>query len=276
MRTMTTSTSNMNQLSAAEFKKVKEIIYNYCGIDLQQGKEALVQSRLMKRVRRLGLQNISEYFKYLGNDASGVEFLNMVDVITTNKTSFFRENKHFDFMRAVVLPKAAGRDVKWWSAGCSTGEEPITCGITLHEARKEHAWSSVKILATDISREVLTIAKNGIYPTQRMEDVPAPILKKYFEPTYEGHYQIIDSIRDMITYGRLNLMENWPMQGDFQIIMCRNVMIYFDRKTQQELVNKFHALIEPGGYLFLGHSESISADNKNFKNVAPAVYQKLE
>lgn len=261
------------KLKDNEFQTVRKIIHNYSGIFIQEGKEALVQSRMMKRVRKLGMKSFAEYLAFVESDKSSGEFLALVDVITTNKTSFFRESKHFDFIRSEVLPRMRGRSVKWWNAGCSTGEEPITCAITLLEAQRETGWSSVKILGTDISRDVLQVAKTGIYPASKMLDVPNQILKKYFQEK-SGEYQVAGNVRKMITYGRLNLAERWPLKGPFHVIMCRNVMIYFNRETQQELISKFQSLLEPGGYLFLGHSESVPKENKGLINLAPAVYQK--
>lgn len=262
------------KLKTQEFQKVREIIHDYSGIFIQEGKEALVQSRMMKRVRKLGMRSFSEYLNYVDSDKSGNEFLALVDVLTTNKTNFFREAKHFDFIQSQVLPNMHGRSIKWWSAGCSTGEEPITSAITLLEAKKATGWSSAKILATDLSRDVLQVAKNGIYPANKMMDVPGYILDKYFHEI-DGAYHVANNVRKMITYGRLNLANKWPLKGPFQVIMCRNVMIYFNRQTQFELINKFHNLLEGGGYLFLGHSESIPKETRGFKNLAPAVYQKI-
>ncbi|MFP8488681.1 CheR family methyltransferase [Gracilimonas sp. Q87] len=263
------------KLTNQEFQKVRAMVHKYCGIAINEGKEALVQSRLMKRVRKTGVRSFGEYFAYLEQDSSGAEFLALIDVITTNKTSFFRESKHFEFIENQVLPKMAGRDVKWWSAGCSSGEEPITTAITLLEGKKQNQWSSVKILATDISRDVIKIAKQGIYPETRMGDVPDLIKKNYFNTNGKGEYQISKEIRNMITYGRLNLSTDWPMKGPFHVIMCRNVMIYFNRQSQIEIVERFYRLLEPGGYLFLGHSEGVPKEVNGFKGLAPAVYQKV-
>ncbi|MEX0722442.1 MAG: protein-glutamate O-methyltransferase [Gracilimonas sp.] len=276
---MNTSAPGQKQVSGLkltdeEFQKVRAMIHNYCGIFINEGKEALVQSRLMKRVRKTGVRSFSEYLNYVQEDKTGAEFLAFVDVITTNKTSFFREVKHFEFIQSKVLPEMRGRNVKWWSAGCSSGEEPVTTAITLLENKKQSNWSSVKILATDISTEILSIAKKGVYPDTRMGDVPDFVKQKYFNTNGNGEYQISREIRDMITYGRLNLNVSWPMKGPFHVIMCRNVMIYFNRQTQYEIINKFHGLLEPGGYLFLGHSEGLPKENKGFKTLAPAVYQK--
>lgn len=259
-------------LKQADFKEIRDQIYDYCGINLHEGKRALVRSRVMKRIRKLGLNDFSHYVHYLKKDTSGREFLSLVDVLTTNKTSFFRENQHFDFIRSEVIPEMRGRNVKWWSAGCSTGEEPVSCSILLQE---EQIYSpSVKILATDISREVIQFAKRGIYSKNKMEHVPPSIKNRYFRKVRDDDYQIRNDLRKMITYGRLNLKKDWPLSGPFHVIMCRNVMIYFNRRTQQELVSRFKRILEPGGYLFLGHSESMASADSGFENIRPAVYRK--
>lgn len=265
--------TDMN-LNNSEFKKIRSKIYDYCGINLHEGKEALVRTRVMKRIRKLGMNSFSEYLDYLDGDRSGSEFLALVDVLTTNKTSFFRESQHFDFLRDKVIPKIAGRRVKWWSAGCSTGEEPVSCAIALLEQKV--AKESVKILGTDLSREVIQVAKKGIYPSKRLEDMSTAIRKKYFDQVSPDSYRISEEVRQMITYGRLNLKTKWPLNGPFHLIMCRNVMIYFNRKTQRKLVSRFYDILEPGGYLFVGHSESVTGGGKEFKNIYPAVYQKQE
>lgn len=262
-------------LKNTEFQKVRSLLHEYSGIYLHEGKEALVRARLMKRIRKLGLGGFKQYLDYMEQDESGAEFLALVDVLTTNKTSFFRESQHFDFIRSEVIPKMAGRNVKWWSAGCSTGEEAVSCAITLLEEQRAQRNPAVKILATDLSREVLQVAKSGSYPADKMAGLPNFIRDKYFRKVNPDRYVVDQKIREMITYGRLNLTERWPLKGPFHVIMCRNVMIYFNRQSQQQLVKRFHDILEPGGYLFLGHSESISGTNLNFSNIRPAVYQKL-
>jgi len=259
-------------LKQSDFQEIRKQIYDYCGINLHEGKRALVRARVMKRLRKLELNNFSHYIDYLKKDASGKEFLALVDVLTTNKTSFFREDQHFDFIRDTVIPEMRGRNVKWWSAGCSTGEEPISCSIVLQEEKVP--LQSVKILGTDISREVIQIAKRGVYPQKRVKNISPEIRNRYFRKVQGHGYQIRGETRKMITYGRLNLKKQWPLQGPFHVIMCRNVMIYFNRATQQELVLRFKQILEPGGYLFLGHSESVSNAGVGFKNIRPAVYKK--
>lgn len=260
-------------LGKDDFDRVRKMLHQYSGIYLHEGKEALVRARLMKRMRKLGLKSFLEYLDYVETDETGGEFLSLVDVLTTNKTSFFREKQHYDFLVENVIPYMSGREYKWWSAGCSSGEEPVTLTMTLFEQREFQKRFSVKMLATDLSRDVLSRAKSGIYPPEKIKGLPEYYLKKYFN-SHEGGAEVKPAIRQLITYGRLNLLERWPMKGPFHVIMCRNVMIYFNRQTQAELVSKFYDLLEPGGYLFLGHSESVSGKDHGFVNISPAAYQK--
>ncbi|MGM0459281.1 MAG: CheR family methyltransferase [Bacteroidota bacterium] len=260
-------------LGKDDFNRVRKLLHGYSGIYLHEGKEALVRARLMKRIRRLGMVGFQEYLDYVESDETGGEFLSLVDVLTTNKTSFFREKQHYDFLVEMVIPQMSGRQYKWWSAGCSSGEEPVTLAMTLLEQPEFQKRFSIKLLATDLSRDVLQRAKYGVYPPEKTRDLPAYFLKNYFTEQEDG-YQVNPVIRELITYGRLNLLEKWPMRGPFHVIMCRNVMIYFNRETQMELVSRFYDLLEPGGYLFLGHSESVSGKDHGFVNISPAVYQK--
>lgn len=266
---------NVSQITLGkdDFNRVRKMLHSYSGIYLHEGKEALVRARLMKRVRKLGIGSFWEYLDFVESDETGGEFLSLVDVLTTNKTSFFREKQHYDFLVEEVIPHMSGREYKWWSAGCSSGEEPITLVMTLLEQKEFMRRFSVKMLATDLSRDILHRAKSGVYPPEKIRDLPEYFLQKYFYQHEEG-VEVKPVVRERITYGRLNLLERWPMKGPFHVIMCRNVMIYFNRQTQMELVSKFYDLLEPGGYLFLGHSESVSGKDHGFVNISPAVYQK--
>lgn len=261
-------------LEKKDFERVRQIIYDYSGINLHEGKQALVRARLMKRIRKLGLSNFKEYLDIVENDSNNEEFYSFVDVLTTNKTSFFREYQHFDFIRDKVIPDLNGRNVRWWSAGCSSGEEPVTMAINLLEELNSKS-APVKILATDLSRDMLLKAKKGVYNEEKMDGIPGYLRKRYFKEQEIGSFKIHENIRKMITYGRLNLKAEWPFKHLFHVIMCRNVMIYFDRETQTRLVSRFYDQLEPGGYLFLGHSESINGKDIGFVNVRPAVYQKI-
>ena len=249
------------------------MIHDYAGIFLHEGKEALVRARLMKRVRKLGLRSFTDYLNYIEDDATGGEFLSLVDVLTTNKTSFFREKQHYDYIVENIIPKMDGREFKWWSAGCSSGEEPVTLAMLLLEQREFKRRFAVKMLATDLSRDILQAAKSGVYPPEKTRDLPEYYVNKYFSRR-RADLEVVPEIREMITYGRLNLLGKWPMKGPFHMIMCRNVMIYFNRDTQRELVSRYYDMLEPGGYLFVGHSESVTGKDHGFVNVSPAVYQK--
>jgi len=260
-------------LEKNDFERVRQIIYDYSGINLHDGKQALVRARLMKRIRKLGLSNFKEYLDIVESNTIDGEFYSFVDVLTTNKTSFFREAQHYGYMRDEIIPNMKGRNVRWWSAGCSSGEEPVTMAITLFEQFNSNK-TPVKILATDLSRDMLLRAKKGVYNEEKMDGIPGFLRKRYFREQEAGLFKIHENIRKMITYGRLNLKAEWPFKHLFHVIMCRNVMIYFDRETQNRLVSRFYNQLELGGYLFLGHSESINGKDIGFVNVRPAVYQK--
>ncbi len=261
-------------LSSAQFERIITMLHEHCGIRMRAGKEGLVRARLAKRLRLLGLSDFDSYLDIVVRDPSKREFTQMVDVLTTNKTSFFREQAHFDFLQDTVLP-AIAHPVRLWSAGCSSGEEPYTLAMLLNETLSQPAARSARILATDISHRVLATAKAGVYGAEGLSEVPRAVLQKYWraEPSSNGaHFEALPALRDMIQFGRLNLMESWPMRGPFDAIFCRNVMIYFDKATQQALVERYWALLRPGGYLFVGHSESLTGLEHRFRYVQPAVY----
>ena len=269
-------------LTAAQFREISRTVYEIAGIQLREGKEGLVRSRLAKRMRTLGLAGFEGYLELVRADAR--ELAEMVDLLTTNKTSFFRESAHFDFLRDRLLPSLGAGPVRIWSAGCSSGEEPYTLAMIIRDAWADVDRRDVKILATDISRRVLTTAVAGVYPDALMEDVPPDLLRRHWSrsaatpagarPGSGTGWRAGDALRSLITFAPLNLMGAWPMRGPFQAIFCRNVMIYFDKATQQALVERYYDLLAPGGYLFVGHSESLSALTHRFSYVQPAVYRK--
>lgn len=237
----------------------------------------LVRSRLSKRLRLLNLDGFEGYLNYLREDKSGQELAMMVDVLTTNKTSFFRESQHFDYLRQNLLPKlrAAYQPIRLWSAGCSSGEEPYTLGIILREELSD--GYDARILATDISSEMLGKARHAIYGEEALADMSSSILRKYFSVCSPGSpktYRVNNDVRALVHLARLNLMEEWPMKGPFDAIFCRNVMIYFDKPTQQKLVSRYAQLLAPGGLLFVGHSESLTSISHSLRYIQPAVYMK--
>jgi len=267
----------ITELSDRQFKKVSDIVYRECGINLKSGKEALVRARLTKRLRALKMKGFREYIKYLESDNGRQELGRMIDVMTTNKTSFFREVAHFDFLREKIFPKLTDKRMRFWSAACSSGEEPFSLAMLLLDSVPRIASNNIKILATDISPTILGKARQAIYGEGTLQDLPSGFLRKYFvKVRNEGSqaYQVNSDVRRMVRLARLNLMDSWPMKGPFNVIFCRNVMIYFDRATQEKLINRFWGLLGSGGYLFVGHSEGMSGIKHKFQYVQPATYMK--
>lgn len=265
------------ELTPAQFVRITEVLHEHAGIRMREGKEGLVRARLTKRLRKLGLADFDAYLDYIEKDGTRKEFAEMIDALTTNKTSFLREASHFDFLRATVFPALHG-PVRIWSAGCSSGEEPYTLAMLCNESFPDIASRDVRILSTDISHRVLAQAKAGAYPAENMSDVPAAWLQKYWTRKQDAQgrsvFEAEKSLRRLVHFAKLNLMERWPMQGPFDAILCRNVMIYFDKATQQQLVERYWQLLRPGGYLFVGHSESLTGLAHKFRYVQPAVYVK--
>jgi chemotaxis protein methyltransferase CheR len=266
-----------NDFKPQQVQKISELVYRAAGINLNQNKEALVRARLMKRLRTLGIRRVADYLDLIENDRGGEEIGCLIDVMTTNKTSFFREMEHFSFLRDTVLPQLTAARLRFWSAACSSGEEPYTLAIVLREHLPEMEGRDVRILATDISRCVLDKARQAVYPQAVVQETPLPQYRKYFirlPHGRSGSVRVAPEAQRMVHLAYLNLMEPWPMRGGFQVIFCRNVMIYFDRPTQQTLVQRFWDVLEDGGYLFVGHSEGLSAIKHHFRYVRPAVYRK--
>jgi chemotaxis protein methyltransferase CheR len=274
---------NTFELKSSDFEKISRLVYEQCGIFLHEGKKELVKARLSKRLRAGGYKSFTDYYHYVTTEQGTEELISMIDSISTNLTSFFREESHFVRLRHIlmsVLEKSGHRgsqnSFKIWSAGCSTGEEPYTLAITVAETiGQKHLETS--ILATDISTKVLRVAEAGIYAQDRTKGIAPPILKKYFQVgtgQSEGYVRIKSDLKKMITFKRFNLMESFHIQDTYDIIFCRNVMIYFDKKTQNVLVNKFYDSLKSGGYFFVGHSESLTGLKHQFNYVEPSVYLK--
>jgi chemotaxis protein methyltransferase CheR len=265
------------QLSRKHFQQISEIVHRYCGINLRPGKEALVRSRLMKRLRACRAGSVQEYLDYIQSSTGRQELALFIDAMTTNKTSFFRESEHFNYLRDHVLPGLKSHRLRFWSAACSSGEEPYTLAIWLREHLPDIDQRDALILATDISKRMLEKAHRAIYPVEILKTLPSPHFKKYFNKIsgqHSGRCRIADEVRQMVRLAWLNLLESWPMKGPFDVIFCRNVMIYFDRPTQERLINRFWQLLEPDGFLFVGHSEGLSAINHKFRYMRPATYRK--
>jgi chemotaxis protein methyltransferase CheR len=272
------------KLTDGEFRRISEVVYQHCGINLHDGKVALVRARLAKRMRHGGFASVSDYMDFVETDSSGEEFTQLIDAISTNLTSFFRERRHFDYLGAELLPRLMNRRrqdgkfrIRGWSAACSTGEEPYSLAITLHESAPAHEPWDIKLLATDISTRVLKIAREGTYDKQRLAPLSAAQKSRYFEPAARmsrGAQTVGSALRDIVRFRHLNLMERWPFDGSFDFIFCRNVMIYFDKPTQQRLVQRFWEILDSGGTLFTGHSESLTGISHKFQYVEPTIYLK--
>ncbi len=277
-----------SDMSDREFQRLSEFIYSECGIKMPPAKKIMLSSRLQKRVRKLQMSSISEYCNYLFSP-QGIEneVIHMIDVVTTNKTDFFREPKHFNYLVQKALPGLLsgevyeiGNKLMVWSAGCSTGEEPYTLAIVLKEfaaAYPEYRLDFL-ILATDISTRVLQKAKLAVYVDKIVEPIPDELKSKYLlkgKDKKKGLVRMAPEVRDSVKFRRLNFIDSdFGMREQLDIIFCRNVIIYFDRATQEKLLNRFCSHLNPGGYIFLGHSESLNGLNVNLIQVAPTVYRK--
>jgi chemotaxis protein methyltransferase CheR len=266
----------------SDFEFIRGLVYERSRISLSTDKRELVSARLGKRLRATNLPSIEDYCRFLRTPSAEEELGNLIDAISTNHTFFFRENAHFDFLRQTVVPemKARGKREGWprlnvWSAASSTGEEPYSIAITLAESLPDWSWH---IEATDISRRVLEKARNGIYKQETVSKMPPEQLKRYFQRGFgpqDGNYRVKSELRDQVEFRHLNLLDGEPpFREPFQVIFCRNVMIYFDRPTQEELVNKLARHLVPGGYLMVGHAESLTAIKHPFDSVRPATYRK--
>ncbi|MBK9119865.1 MAG: protein-glutamate O-methyltransferase [Phycisphaerales bacterium] len=277
------TTVGERELSPAEYELFRALVYEKSGINLGDQKQQLVRARLGKRLRAGGFDSYRDYYEFVARDSSGDELCLLIDAISTNTTHLFREKQHFDFVARTV--RGWLDDRRWrqdndtlrvWSAGCSSGEESYSLAMTLDDVLgRTLAW---KLLATDISTKVLARAKAGKYEAHRLGTVPPVFRQRYFAPTAErdpGLAQIVPALRERITFTRLNLMDpTFPFRRGFHFIFCRNVMIYFDRPTQEGLVQRFVRHLRPGGYLMIGHSESLNGLNHGLRYVQPTVYQR--
>ena len=276
-------------LSDRQFSQLSAFIRERAGIKMSDVKRTMLEGRLQKRLRALGMSSHDEYCNFVFSEAGQKqELIHMIDVVTTNKTDFFREPSHFDYLSKVVVPAMTerhglgGRNNKFkiWSAGCSTGEEPYTLAMVLSELRQAHDGKvpDAEIFATDISTRVLEHARKAIYAEDRIHPIPEALRRKYLLRSRDrssGLVRIDGELRRMLRFGRLNFMdEDFGLRERFHTIFCRNVIIYFDKPTQERLMHKFCRHLVDGGYLFLGHSESLHGFHLPLRQVAPTVYQR--
>lgn len=261
------------------FHKLKEIVYVNCGIILNDSKVAMVRARISRRMRILKIKSHVQYLEYLTNvNNNDDEITKFLDVISTNVTSFFREKEHFGFLESNLkdILKSGQKRIRIWCAASSTGEEPYTIAMICEKAVGTSA--DIKILATDISTQVLIAAKEGRYDKEKIKTIPRDLIAQYFTEEVDSNYKMYcvnDVLKKLIVFKRLNLFHTpYPMNGPIDIVFCRNVMIYFDAPTRQRLVSEIHRLLKPGGYLITGHAESLTAIKNNFKCIRPSIFIK--
>lgn len=272
-------------LSDKDFNRFRKLIFELAGITLSEHKRALVYSRLAKRLRANGLESYSDYYELVRQaDPESQEIVEFINAITTNKSSFFREPHHFDFLREEIFPEyldelGSGRRkaIRIWSAGCSAGQEPYTLAMTLFEYFGAGSSVEFDIQATDIDTNVLTRARQGVYNEEQIEDIPDYLLRKYFlkgKGERAGLAKAGKELQSIIRFDRLNLFEPaWPFKEKLDIIFCRNVIIYFSRDTQRQLISRMTHHLKPGGYLMLGHSESLHGYDSGLQHVRKNVYR---
>lgn len=273
------------ELSNEEFNKLSSFIYNESGIKMPPVKRIMLQSRLQKRLKELKMASFKEYCSYIfSKEGLNNEIIHMLDVVSTNKTDFFREPVHFDFLSSVILPELINpsktyKNIKIWSAGCSSGEEPYTIAIVLYEYLEKNPGFDFSILGTDISTKILQKAIDAVYKEERVEGIPLNLKKKYFLRSKDRENPSVKMsamLRSKVQFERLNFMENsYNVRDMFDIVFCRNVLIYFDRETQEKVINKLCTKIITGGYFFLGHSESIMNMNLPLRQIKPTIFQKI-
>lgn len=265
-----------------DFRSLVKYAYDQAGIALADSKRNLVYSRLSRRLRALRMQSFREYREYLAENESELE--SFINAISTNLTKFFRESHHFDHFRTNIAAAfvqeghgKAGRRLRVWSAGCSSGEEPYTIAVVLKREIRDVDRQDVRILATDIDTEVIARGARGEYQAAAVEEIPRPY-QEYFQPTTgsgKGEFVAVDrAVRSLVVFRRLNLMATWPFKGPFDAIFCRNVMIYFDGPTKASLIERFTEKLKPGGFLYIGHSESLNGLHPGLALVGRTIYRR--
>ena len=271
---------NEFDFSDKDFKRVKSMVYDFAGIDLNESKKNLVYNRLAKRIRFLQMNRFSEYLDYV-EEVGEEEFVNLINAITTNLTFFFRENHHFEYLANQVIPhllakNKASKKIRIWSAGCSTGEEPYSLAVVLKEAVPA-GWDA-RVLATDLDTTVVETAQRGVYNIERLKGVSEARKKRWFlkgSGDRSGFVKVKHELQQIIDFGQINLMNEWPIRDKIDVIFCRNVVIYFDKPTQSKLFNRYADLLQEEGHLFIGHSESLYKVCDRFELLGQTVYRKL-
>jgi chemotaxis protein methyltransferase CheR len=267
-------------MTDADFKIISDLAYEFTGIVLGPQKRDMVYGRLARRLRDLGLTRVSDYINVVKSDQNE-EVSKFINAITTNLTSFYREQHHFDFITKSLIPELkktnlGTKKIRAWSAGCSTGEEPYSIAITFKESMDLQGWD-LKILATDLDSKVLNKGQQGIYDIDRIESIKSSYKQKWFlkDQNHPDIVKVKPEIQELIKFKRLNLLEKWPMKGPFDFIFCRNVVIYFNAETQAVLFDRYAEMLKDGGYLIIGHSESLDRTNNRFRSIGKTIYKKI-
>jgi chemotaxis protein methyltransferase CheR len=264
-----------------DFNYITKMVHDKTGISIQPHKKTMVYSRIAKRIRLLGLKSFKEYTNFLSSPDVGNELVDFVNALTTNLTKFFREMHHFEHLKKVSIPdrcaqSSSDKRLRIWSAGCSAGMEPYSIAMTLRDAMPNVDSWNAKILATDIDTNVLNTGINGEYKIEELENIPKKYQDEYLKTnTTSGKIMMSQKIKGLISFKQLNLMEPLPMKGPFDIIFCRNVVIYFNKDTQKVLFNKYADILADGGYLYIGHSESLHNVSNRFQLIDKTTYRKI-
>ena len=262
-----------------DFARVKKMVYDFAGIDLNDSKKSLVYNRLSKRIRFLGLSSFKAYLDYVVEQGES-EFVHLINAITTNLTFFFRENHHFEYLAETVIPRLIKENqrtkkIRIWSAGCSTGEEPYSLAIVLKETMPA-GWDA-RVIATDLDTNVVQTGQSGVYKDDRLKGVSESRKKRWFLKgggSMQGWIKVKPELQEIIDFGQINLMNDWPIKEKLDVIFCRNVVIYFDKPTQSKLFDRYANQMADSGYLFVGHSESLYKVCDRFELLGKTIYQK--
>ena len=268
------------RMSERQFDVFRALAKDEAGITLPDYKRNMVYRRVSKRLAVLGLKDFGSYEELLSGPQGKEEIEFFVNALTTNKTEFFRESHHFEHLANTVLPSVvkrqeASRKLRIWSAGCSSGQEPYSIAMTLAEAMPDLSRWDAKVLATDIDTEILALGRKGGYPAAEIHEIPAPLRQKYIDAQADDGGRMNYALRSLITFNQLNLHGAWPMSGKFDVIFCRNVIIYFDKPSQCLLFDRFANLLNGGGYLYIGHSESLYKVTERFRSIGQSIYQRI-
>lgn len=268
----------MIELTDKEFATLRDYVLNNFGIDLSK-KRVLIQGRLTATLNQKGFTNYTDYIDFVMKDKSGTEVNLLLNKLTTNLTYFMREKEHFEFIRDVVLPEfdrtGGKREIRVWSAGCSSGEEPYTLAMTIMDYYGSKPGApKISILASDISQKVLGKAQQGIYQAEGLKDLPRGWEGKFFDKMADGQFRVKDTVRSKITYKTVNLMDPFRFSAPFELLFCRNVMIYFEKQRKIDLINRFYQWVRPGFYFFISHSENVDRGESKFRMVKPSIFRR--